>query len=129
MATLGIKDAAQRLRELADRGVPASGGHSLVAGLDCDMIEARLAEQATAIQELRREIELLAELIRADQRVPPMRKGSASAFSSPRSSRIARALLATAAAVVAFAAWAWASGDLRPVIERTVELTGGLLGS
>jgi hypothetical protein len=127
MATLGIKDAAQRLRELVDRGVPASGGHSLVAGFDCDVIEARLAEQATAIQELRREIESLAELIRADQRVPPMRKGSA--FSSRRSSRIARALLATAAAVVAFAAWAWASGDLRPVIERTVELTGGLLGS
>jgi hypothetical protein len=128
MPESGVKEAALRLRALADRcglSEDAVGAALHEAQVDA-VIERRLAEQAAAIAELSRQVDELSELIRSSVLAMPHQMVSAG---SDRAGRQALMLLTAGAAVLGLVGWAWARDDLSTIVAQALRLAGVAVGS
>jgi hypothetical protein len=128
MPESGVKEAALRLRALADRrGLAEDAARAALHEAQVDaVIERRLAEQAAAIAELSRQVDELSELIRSSALTSPHQMVAAG---PGRTGRHGLILLTAGAAALGLVGWAWARDDLSTIVDQALRLAGMAVGS
>lgn len=128
MAEPSVKEAALRLRALADRcRVDGHREHPAPhQGAVDAAIEFRLAEQAAAIAELSRRVAELSELVRRSTVGP---SEPAVPAGPRRTGRPALLLVTMGIAALGLVGWAWARGDFGAIVDQALRLAGAAVGS